>query len=662
MALATCLLGAGCSLPVSVQHLSLTEAYRQRSESALDGRHFSTTTRIVLERQNLWQDWADHPAHAIATLRASTQAQFYTPDLPDQLFALAELNYHLARKHHDRAAFLAAALYAYAYLAPDAPPQDQPSRYDIHIRQAGDIYMLGLTEALGTPVDPQSQRWTLPFGTLDLRADPTQLLWHGYRLTDFQPTARLVASGIKNNYSKPGLGEPLAAVPIRASGQPPAIGMTDKLRVPVNLLMAIPDPRRQVLSDHISGSLVLSVLDAPPGMGETTGTNTAMATPATPPLQYDQTTAQALSLNQAADWSSEYEGFLDGSFFDNGRTPQLYSIEPHRYGRRPVVLVHGTASSPGRWADMINDLLEDPDIQRNFEFWLFSYATGNPIPYSALQLREALRKALDGLGGTRADPALGHITLIGHSQGGLLAKMLSIDPHDRLWNGLTRRPLDSLNLSDSARTMLRKTLFPTPMPEIRSVVFIATPQHGSYLAALSIAQLIGRMVSFPLAVTEVTEQLLKGNGGASALNIRPSHMGSVYGMSPHSAFIRALASTTVVPEIGVHSIIPVLGDGPLATADDGVVTYRSAHIAGARSELVVRHSDHSTQANPITIAEVRRILLEQLAHEKGALPPQVETTRGETDKSNITRIGGEYIQPAGPPAAPTPPAGVKNPS
>ncbi|MFT9387887.1 esterase/lipase family protein, partial [Acetobacter sp.] len=366
--------------------------------------------------------------------------------------------------------------------------------------------------------------------------------------------------------------------------------------------------------------------------------------PAKPPLQYDQTTAQALSLNQAADWSSEYAGFLDGSFFDNDRTPQLYSMEPHRYGRRPVVLVHGTASSPGRWADMINDLLEDPDIKRNFEFWLFSYATGNPIPYSALQLRDALRKALDGLGGPSADPALGHITLIGHSQGGLLAKMLSIDPHDRIWNGLTHRPLASLDLSDQARTLLRDALFPTPMPEVRSVVFIATPQHGSYLAALSIAQLIGRMVSFPLAVTEVTEQLLKGNGGASAINIRPSRMGSVYGMSPRSAFIRALASTPVVPGVDTHSIIPVLGDGPLATADDGVVAYRSAHIAGARSELVVRHSDHSTQANPITIAEVRRILLEQLAREQ----PGAAENRGDTDKRNITRIGGEYTLPAQP--------------
>jgi hypothetical protein len=42
-----------------------------------------------------------------------------------------------------------------------------------------------------------------------------------------------------------------------------------------------------------------------------------------------------------------------------------------------------------------------------------------------------------------------------------------------------------------------------------------------------------------------------------------------------------------------------------------VVKYSSAHLDGVDSELVV-NSGHSTQANPVTIGEVRRILLEQL--------------------------------------------------
>jgi hypothetical protein len=42
--------------------------------------------------------------------------------------------------------------------------------------------------------------------------------------------------------------------------------------------------------------------------------------------------------------------------------------------------------------------------------------------------------------------------------------------------------------------------------------------------------------------------------------------------------------------------------------DDGVVEYKSAHIEGVESELVVR-SHHSVQGHPDAIEEVRRILL-----------------------------------------------------
>ena len=70
-----------------------------------------------------------------------------------------------------------------------------------------------------------------------------------------------------------------------------------------------------------------------------------------------------------------------------------------------------------------------------------------------------------------------------------------------------------------------------------------------------------------------------------------------------------LAELPVVPGVTTHSIIPVRGSGPPEEGNDGVVKYTSAHIDGVASELVVR-SGHSTQAEPATIEETRRILLE----------------------------------------------------
>jgi hypothetical protein len=55
----------------------------------------------------------------------------------------------------------------------------------------------------------------------------------------------------------------------------------------------------------------------------------------------------------------------------------------------------------------------------------------------------------------------------------------------------------------------------------------------------------------------------------------------------------------------------VRGDGPVEEGSDGLVSYRSAHVAGAASERIVR-SGHSVQSQPEAIEEVRRILLEHL--------------------------------------------------
>lgn len=59
----------------------------------------------------------------------------------------------------------------------------------------------------------------------------------------------------------------------------------------------------------------------------------------------------------------------------------------------------------------------------------------------------------------------------------------------------------------------------------------------------------------------------------------------------------------------------MLGEGPITSGDDGIVTYESAHIEGVESELVMRFG-HSVQGHPKAIEEIRRILLRHLNEEK----------------------------------------------
>ena len=88
--------------------------------------------------------------------------------------------------------------------------------------------------------------------------------------------------------------------------------------------------------------------------------------------------------------------------------------------------------------------------------------------------------------------------------------------------------------------------------------------------------------------------------------------GSLFGMTPSNPVVQAMAATPVAPGIHANSIIAVAGNGPIEDGDDGVVKYQSAHLDGVESEYIVR-SHHSTQSNPYTIEEVRRILLRHAA-------------------------------------------------
>jgi hypothetical protein len=160
-------------------------------------------------------------------------------------------------------------------------------------------------------------------------------------------------------------------------------------------------------------------------------------------------------------------------------------------------------------------------------------------------------------------------------------------------------------LSDRTRELLRRAIFVEPLPEVSRVVFICTPHRGSFVAGRNIlANLFRQLRILPSAIKELGPDLARNAGALRGGVVIPS---AVDNMSPRHQFIRALQEIPVAPSVTVNSIIAVEGDGPVEQGNDGVVEYSSAHIEPVESELVVR-SSHSTQGNPHTIEEVRRIL------------------------------------------------------
>jgi hypothetical protein len=201
------------------------------------------------------------------------------------------------------------------------------------------------------------------------------------------------------------------------------------------------------------------------------------------------------------------------------------------------------------------------------------------------------------------------MVVIGHSQGGLLAKLTAVDSGTHFWDDFVRVPIDELRVSDSTRETLRRSSFFTPLPFVKRVVFICTPHGGSYLASMSFARLVSDLVRLPTNLMKLSLELATIDRSALVVRQLGRLPTSIDNMTPGNPFIKTLGSLPVAEGIASNSIIAVKGDGPLEHASDGVVAYTSAHVSGAQSEKIVR-SGHSAQGAPATIEEVRRILLE----------------------------------------------------
>jgi pimeloyl-ACP methyl ester carboxylesterase len=609
------LLAAGCATPVGVERADPQSVHRELTGNVLSTGELSDFTQNVLRLGGIADVAEDDPETALATIHHAVVTGVAGPNA---LFAYAELAFKHASEGGGRRYYLASAVYAYAYLFPEGEGE-APSPFDPRHRWAVELYNLAVTKAFetdnGARIELRSGTYELPFGRLDVTFDADDLVWGDLRLTEFAPAAEFEVRGLRNRYRRPGLGAPLAAA---TSAVDPVEGfqVAARQRAPVTAVLRIDDARRALAAGQIRASLELYTPSDPE---QITIAGRSV------PLEVEPTASLAFGLSNPEIWATEFRGFLIGDLLQTAPT-NLVELQPHRPGRSPVVFVHGTASSAGRWADMLNDLQTDPAIRERFEFWFFSYETGNPIPYSAAQLRQALEQAVARLDPEGKDATLGDMVLIGHSQGGLLIKMAAIDTGTRLWDAISTKPLDELKLQPETRELLQQSLFLEPEPFVGRVIFVATPQRGSYLAEYSLGRFIAGLVRLPFNLLQATGDVVTNNPDAFRFDPTRTRFGSVYGMTPGSPLITGLADIPVAPGIPAHSIIAVRGDGPVEDGSDGVVRYQSAHIEGVESELIVR-SGHSVQGNPRAVLEVRRILLlhaEEACREKGigcAEPP-----------------------------------------
>ena len=327
---------------------------------------------------------------------------------------------------------------------------------------------------------------------------------------------------------------------------------------------------------------------------------------------------------------SSVESFIrpDDARFATG----VYLIHPYDPNKIPILFIHGLLGTPLSWQNLTNDLCSDPKVLEYYQPWFFLYPTGQPMLESAAQLREDLQATqhlFDPIGSAIASH---HVVVVAHSMGGLLAHTLVSDSGDALWNVFATRPLNSLkNLPPDVKDSIQEYFFFRHQPSIDRVIFLSVPHRGSVLAGGLVGSIGNRIIEPSKAPTRALKDLAaqypglldpyyarvsaSGEGPTSLISITPNPL------------INGLADLPI--KVPFHSIIGHIGPiaGPGST--DGLVTYSSSHLEGAESETLVS-SGHYLMDHPETVAEIKRILDENISHGRRSFNPAA-TLASQTD-------------------------------
>lgn len=202
------------------------------------------------------------------------------------------------------------------------------------------------------------------------------------------------------------------------------------------------------------------------------------------------------------------------------------------------------------------------------------------------------------------------MVLIGHSMGGLLAKMMVVESGTRLWHEVSDRPFEQLVGEPEDRKLFGQALLVKPLPEVRRVVFIATPHRGSRLNRGWLLSLGTRLAKGTELLRSAHDRLIARNTpGFFKDDFRKGVPSSLEELAWETPFLKKLRDLTAAPDVKIHSIVAVRRDPVGDEPGDGLVSFASAHLEGAGSEVVIS-AGHLCQDHPDAIREVKRVLLE----------------------------------------------------
>ncbi len=603
----------GCA-SVSVSNVDSRDYVTQRRGDVLTAGSLSQYTGIVLQivgqNERACQRQAAQCAEILSTALGVTTEQ--------RLSAMAELWLHQALWHGkpkqqdviaELDAYLMSARYAYAYLFYSGiAPYNR--LFEDRQTQVRDYYNFATQQAAILLFAQQQRRW-LDDPTTRLQTERWQLrsLMQHQRLRQQALPSQLVAAnslsfqGLRNQYRRDGLGAELVALDAGRLVLPTNQGFSELPAPVVTALLTFGgDNLEQVLT---SDQAILHVLD---------------------PLQQKQVTIAGARVPLAANFTAGYGLWLAQSDFsrqafwnlmgtrDALAQPHVFMLQPYDPNRKIIVMLHGIASSPEAWVNTANEVLGDETLREHYQLWQLYYPTNLPLMLNLPALRQRLLDTLQHFDPTGHASASQDMVIIGHSMGGVLARLLVSDAQEQLLLALSAQGKLDEQRQQRFFSQFKDYLSFSALPGVSRAIFIAAPHQGTPVANKRLARLLAGLISLPVTVLErVAEatELLQDPDNTEQGRM-PLRFTSIDNLSDRDSFIKAAAHLPINPAVRYHSIIGVEQPSlPVDEQSDGVVPYLSAHLTAAESEMVIR-SGHSVQETSAAILEIRRILHQHL--------------------------------------------------
>ena len=574
-------------------------------------------TMQLLRRYDLAEGYSSDSKKMLATLEELVAQE----PSADNIYSYAELAYISGKKAeltNPQGAldmYGASVTHAYMYLfEPRFAPLRNP--YDPQFRGACDLYNGSLESALrlvrkngvlmpgaSYKINAAKQQWDV---TVVVRGN----VWKPEDFERFEFVSDYEVNGLKNQYKSYGLGVPMIAIRKQQDAQSPSERYYPPgLAFPVTaFLRLVPDSAGEAAGTRHRALLELhDPLTSPEIVVGNRRT----------PLESDISTPLAYFLNdpELNEMKLSTAGLLSP---EESKLPTgVYMLEPYQPHKIPVLMVHGLWSTPITWMEMFNDLRASPELRDHYQFWFYMYPSGQPFWHSAAQLRTDLadlRATLDPQGQA---PALDQMVLVGHSMGGLVSKLQTLESGNDYWNIVSEQPFQLVKASPELKQGLERTFFFRPNPSVRRVVTIGTPHRGSKAANGAMRWLGQKLIDMPAKLVQGRQQLRADNPGLfreqwNLIDVPTS----IDSLAPDSPILPVMLSSPAPPWVKYHNIVGRIPDDGfvrrVAGDGDGVVQFESAHLDNVESEIVVT-ADHSVvHRHPRSVLEVRRILLEHL--------------------------------------------------